>query len=147
MQHEHENLTETVLQSDQGKVPGLWLLQESTETWHKQWTNSKLPPPHHHPPPQEKRQNRGEESHLTHRTRLKDKRSVEMCAKLSFCPLLRLSTRLWVQRTCQTSKTAKSLPWFGLFFPPLKLFLPDKSKGVYLEESEGEQGMWNSAQR
>lgn len=145
--------TKTSLKQSCSQTREKFLGYGSCKSLPKRGTNSEqtqsFPPHHHHhlSPPQEKRQNRGEESHLTHRTRLKDKRSVEMCAKLSFCPLLRLSTRLWVQRTCQTSKTAKSLPWFGLFFPPLKLFLPDKSKGVYLEESEGEQGMWNSAQR
>lgn len=70
-----------------------------------------------------------------------------MCANLSFCPLLHLSTLLCAQRTCQTSRTAESLPWFRFFFfLSLKLFPLHKSEGVYLEEREsGELGMCKSA--
>lgn len=69
-----------------------------------------------------------------------------MCANLSFCPLLHLSTLLCAQRTCQTSRTAESLPWFRFFFLSLKLFPLHKSKGVCLEEREsGELGMCKSA--
>lgn len=70
-----------------------------------------------------------------------------MCANLSFCPLLHLSTLLCAQRTCQTSRTAESLPWFRVFFfLSLKLFPLHKSEGVYLEEREsGELGMCKSA--
>lgn len=52
-----------------------------------------------------------------------------MCANLSFCPLLHLSTLLCAQRTCQTSRTAESLPWFRFFFSVLKTFPPSQVRG------------------
>lgn len=117
-----------------------WLLQEYIETWQKPWSNTMLYAGEN--------LKESRKTHLTHRIPSAGQEKCinvrKMWVSALFSAFLRCFEPRELAKLVGQQNLFRDLGFF--FFSFLKTFPSDNlSKGVYLEEWEGELGMWKSA--